>query len=308
VTQPVPISGEALWQWRQQAIEQIVTDVALAEQADYRRELDWLLMSVTSVEPLSLRLETFRRLSQIESTRSLSALSQLWRQRLADRVPVQYLVGSTTWRGMALEVSPAVLIPRPETELIIDLAENWISKHSTLSLQSPMQWADLGTGSGAIAIGLAQSFPQAIIHAVDLSPLALSVARQNAARLVPKAQIHFHLGEWLAPLAGLEHTLTGMISNPPYIPSAQLPTLQPEVYRHEPHLALDGGEAGLTSIAQIVAQSPLYLKKGGLMLLEIMDGQSVEVKAILLADGRYDDIQIHRDLSGIVRFVSAMTL
>ncbi len=308
MTQSAPISGEALWHWRQQAIDQIVTEVALAEQADYRQELDWLLMAVTSVDRLSLRLETFRSLSQIESARDLSALSQFWRQRLKNRVPVQYLVGSTTWRGMILEVSPAVLIPRPETELIIDLAENWTSGHSALSSEAPMQWADLGTGSGAIAIALAHSFPQAIIHAVDLSSLALDVARQNAVRIMPDALIHFHCGEWLAPLKGLEHRLTGIISNPPYIPSAQLPTLQPEVYLHEPHLALDGGEAGLTSIAQIVSQSPLYLQKGGLMLLEIMDGQSAEIKAILLADGRYDNIQIHQDLSGIARFVSSTTL
>ena len=308
MSQAAPISGEELWHWRQQALEQVAAKIPWEEQSDYRQELDWLLLAVTSVDRLALRLETFRSLSEVKSTRSLSALSQLWRQRLEDRVPVQYLLGSTIWRGLLLEVGPEVLIPRPETELIIDLAESWVNNHSVLHSQAPMQWADLGTGSGAIAIALAHSFPQAEIHAVDLSPRALALAQRNATRILPDASIQFHLGKWLAPLTAMKHALTGIISNPPYIPSAQLPGLQPEVYLHEPHLALDGGERGLTAIHRIIKQSPRYLQKGGLMLLEIMDGQSTDVKAILLGDERYRNIQVHSDLSGIVRFVSATTL
>lgn len=274
-------------------------------QPDYLRELDWLVRSVTGLDRLALRLESFRSSPEIELTRSLSELSHLWQQRLEQRVPLQYLLGSTTWRDFSLAVKPGVLIPRPETELLIDLAQDWVTNHPMLDRDSVMQWADLGTGSGAIALGLSRSFPQAHIHGVDVSRVALGVAQHNARQLGLDEAIQFYEGEWLTPLGALKGKLDGIISNPPYIPSAEVPELQTEVALHEPHLALDGGEDGLSSIRLIVSQAPQYLRAGGLLLLEMMDGQAAAVQELMLSSGTYSTVQIHSDLAGVRRFASA---
>jgi release factor glutamine methyltransferase len=300
------VSGEDLWRWRQHAVRQVI-DWATDSQAqsNYLQELDWFLIAVADLDKLSLRLETFRARPHIELTRSLSTLSQLWQQRLEHHVPIQYLLGWTTWRDLTLEVAPGVLIPRPETEILIDLAKSWVAHHPTLHPDAPMQWADLGTGSGAIALGLAQSFPQADIHAVDISPTALDIAQRNAMQIHGAKPIRFYQGEWLDPLERFKGCFDGIISNPPYIPSTELPNLQPEVFRHEPHLALDGGRDGLASMYRIVKQAPEYLQVGGVLLLEIMRGQAASVKELLQSDGQYADIRIHSDLAGVERFVLA---
>jgi release factor glutamine methyltransferase len=300
------VSGEDLWRWRQQAVRQAIDWVADSQaQSSYLQELDWLLVAVADLDKLSLRLEAFRSRSSIELTRSLSDLSQLWQQRLERHVPIQYLLGWTTWRDLTLEVAPGVLIPRPETELLIDLAQNWVLHHPTLRLDSLMQWADLGTGSGAIALGLAQSFPQADIYAVEISPIALDIAERNARQIHGARPIRFYQGEWFNPLEGLKGYFDGIVSNPPYIPSAELPSLQPEVFQHEPHLALDGGEDGLDLMYRIVKEAPEYLQVGGVLLLEMMRGQAASVKELLRSNGQYTNIQIHSDLAGIERFVLA---
>jgi release factor glutamine methyltransferase len=300
------VSGEDLWAWRQQAVRQAIDWATNSQaQSNYLQELDWLLLSIADLDKLALRLETFRVLPHIELTRSLPTLSLLWQQRLERHVPVQYLLGQTTWRNLTLEVAPGVLIPRPETELIIDLAQHWVAQHPTLHSDSSMQWADLGTGSGAIALGLAQSFPQAEIHAVDVSAIALEIAQRNAKQLHRAVPIRFYEGEWLDPLESLKRDLDGIVSNPPYIPSAEIPTLQPEVFQHEPHLALDGGEDGLASIYRIVKQAPQYLRVGGVLLLEMMRGQAASVEELLQRNGQYRNIQIHTDLAGVERFALA---
>ncbi|MFB2880074.1 N5-glutamine methyltransferase family protein [Floridanema aerugineum] len=185
------------------------------------------------------------------------------------------------------------------------------SPHSQLKTQktklrtSPTHWADLGTGSGAIAIGLADAFPHAIIHAVDQSIEALNIAQENAQRLGFLPRINFYQGSWFAPLQELKGKLTGMVSNPPYIPSNIVPTLQPEVANHEPHLALDGGNDGLDCIRLLVAEAPEYLLPGGIWLSETMAGQTEAVVELLKHQGSYCNIQVFADLSGIDRFVLA---
>ncbi len=263
-------------------------------------ELDWLVLRLTSLDKLDLRLRS-QSISQKITPEVLTNLNQLWQKRLCDRIPVQYLTGSVTWRDLELQVSPAVLIPRPETELIIDIiAEN---------CQDPIYqngiWVDLGTGSGAIAIALAQHFPQAQIHAVDCSEAALEIAKINAHK--NHQQIHFNHGSWFEPLAklNLQNQIAGIVSNPPYIPSIEVLNLQPEVTNHEPHLALDGGEDGLDPIRELVNTSPEYLISGGFWIVELMAGQASVVRSLLQANGRYTNIQIHQDYAGIERFVSA---
>ncbi|MEH2304956.1 peptide chain release factor N(5)-glutamine methyltransferase [Nostoc sp.] len=285
------VSGLQLWQWRNAALEAaIATDVPTME-------VDWLLLEVAGLDRLALRLESFKNWPQIQLQLPLEKLDQLWQRRLNDRLPVQYIVGVTPWRNFQIAVSSAVLIPRPETESLIDLAlaASGVSGH----------WADLGTGSGAIAIGLADVLPTATIHAVDYSLEALAIARTNAANLGFADRIKFYQGSWWEPLAFLKGQFSGMVSNPPYIPTSTLPTLQPEVVNHEPHLALNGGGDGLDCIRHLIEISPSYLQSGGVWLIEMMAGQADAVRELLQSQGSYCKIQIHADLAGIERFALA---
>jgi release factor glutamine methyltransferase len=296
------VSGEALWEWRELTRQSTSACIHNAQAADrYLWELDWLLTSVASVDRLSLKLETYRTRPSIAMERSLSELSVLWQRRLNERIPVQYLLGRVGWWNFMLAVAPGVLIPRPETELLIDLALAAVPQDR----QEPMHWADLGTGSGAIALALAISFPNATIHAVDTSTVALEIAQHNAAQLGLTDRVKFYQGNWLDPLTSLKGTLTGIISNPPYIPSAQVPTLQPEVANHEPHLALDGGMDGLDAFRAIVKHAPQFLRSGGVLLLEMMMGQDTAVSSLLKESEDYSNIQTHTDLAGIQRFAQA---
>lgn len=291
------ISGFDLWHWRQQAqADAVQAAIPIAE-------VDWLLQTVAGLDRLALRLETYKTQPTVALHCSLTTLTDLWQQRLHQQVPVQYLAGTTPWRQFSLTVTPAVLIPRPETELIIDLAV--AAAQASGDAAEPQHWADLGTGSGAIALGLAEAFPQATIHAVDTSAEALQVAQQNACQPGFADRIQFYQGHWFEPLSALQGQLSGMVSNPPYIPTALIADLQPEVARHEPRLALDGGADGLTCIRHLVATAPAYLKPGGIWLIEIMAGQSPAVLDLLRARGCYTNLQTHCDLAGLDRFVLA---
>jgi release factor glutamine methyltransferase len=303
----VPVLGLDLTQWRHQARGQ-----ALAAAID-PQEVDWLLQAVSDVDGLALKLGTLDPRSPIALKFSLAELDQRWQQRLQQRVPVQYLAGETPWRDFSLLVSPAVLIPRPETELIIDLALEAVAQSPQGEALRQGIWVDMGTGSGAIALGLAQAFPQATILAVDQSPAALAIAQANATRYgrgqgqkpAQGQPITFYQGSWFAPLASYRNQLSAVVSNPPYIPSTVLPTLQPEVIRHEPTTALDGGHDGLAALRTLASQAPDYLKPGGVWLVEMMAGQGAAVQEILAAQGAYRDMRICEDLAGCDRFTLA---
>lgn len=298
-TQPKVISGLQLWQWRQKAIQAaIATDVPVAE-------IDWLLQEIAGLDRLALRLESYKNWPQIQLKLSLEDLDQLWHRRLEDRLPVQYIAGVTPWRQFKIAVSSAVLIPRPETECLIDLAVTAGATTGAIPSLKQGHWVDLGTGSGAIALGLANVFPESTIHAVDYSPEALAIAAANAQNLGFADRIRFYQGSWWEPLTPMKGQFSGMVSNPPYIPTSTLPTLQPEVIRHEPHLALDGGDDGLDCIRQLIEISPSYLRPGGVWLIEMMAGQADSVREILQNHGSYRNIQIHSDLEGIERFALA---
>lgn len=293
------VTGLQLWQWRQAALQAaIATDVPPAE-------VDWLLQEVAGLDRLALRLESFKNWSQIQLKLPLTDLDHLWQRRLHDRLPAQYIVGVTSWRKFEITVSPAVLIPRPETECLIDLA---VEAAFLSEINPPLQlghWVDLGTGSGAIALGLADVFGAATIHAVDYSQQALLIAQANAQKAGFAERIHFYQGSWWEPLEYLKGQFSGMVSNPPYIPTSTIPTLQPEVVNHEPHLALDGGADGLDSIRHLIETSPSYLRTGGVWLIEMMAGQAPKVQEMLHNKSAYCNIQIHADLAGIERFALA---
>jgi release factor glutamine methyltransferase len=288
------VSGLGLWQWRKKAIQAaIAADIS-------PMEVDWLLLTIANLDRLALRLESFKTWTQIPIQLSLTELEQLWQRRLYDHLPVQYIAGTTTWRKFQLTVSPAVLIPRPETEILIDLVV--AAANSEIKVG---HWADLGTGSGAIALSIAEVLTNATIHAVDISPAALAVAQTNAENLGFGERIQFYQGSWWQPLEPLKGQFSGMVSNPPYIPRDTVLTLQPEVVKHEPHLALDGGVDGLDYIRHLINVSPAYLRSGGVWLIEMMAGQAQTVQELLENNGNYCHISIHSDLAGIERFAVA---
>ncbi|MDJ0797017.1 MAG: peptide chain release factor N(5)-glutamine methyltransferase [Calothrix sp. MO_167.B12] len=293
------VSGLQLWQWRNQAIQAALA----ADVSSY--EVDWLLQEVAGLDRLAISLQSFKDWSQIELQLPLEELEVLWRRRLDERLPVQYITGITPWRQFNLVVSSAVLIPRPETECLIDLVVTAVQAVGESLQLDRGHWVDLGTGSGAIALGLADAFPKATIHAVDRSADALAIARKNADNYGLTERIHFYQGYWWQPLDFLKGQFSGMVSNPPYIPSGILPELQAEVIKHEPHMALDGGESGLDCIRHLINLSPTYLRLGGLWLIEMMAGQAEIVRELLENQGSYYNIQIHPDLEGIERFAIA---
>ncbi|MCP9859595.1 MULTISPECIES: peptide chain release factor N(5)-glutamine methyltransferase [unclassified Cyanobium] len=229
---------------------------------------------------------------------SLEALEALWRRHLDSHEPLQYLVGRCPWRDLELPVAPGVLIPRQETELLVDLV---------LSLgptgRPEVRWADLGTGSGCLAIALARIFPSSRGFAVEASPEALAQAIANLSRGDLQQHVTPLAGDWWQPLAPWWGELDLVVSNPPYIPSATLAALEPVVRDHEPRLALDGGPDGLTAIRSIVAGSLRGLAPGGLLLLEHHHDQSEAVGELLVAAG-LERLGVHADLEGRARFAS----
>ena len=287
------ISGQELSQWRQQAI----ADLAQAQLSP--KEVDIFLQAVTDLDTLSLRLQSFREREKIPLSYSWSEITKRWQKRLKARVPLQYLLESVVWRNFTLKVSPEVLIPRPETELLIDIVGE------TVRGDDVGIWVDLGTGSGAIAIGLASILTKAEIYAIDYSQTALAIAKENIINTGFADRIILKQGSWWTPLEKWKGQISGMVSNPPYIPSAEILDLQIEVREHEPRLALDGGEDGLTALRYLVATAPDYLRSGGLWLVEMRAGQGEKVAQMLENQGNYRQIQIINDLAGFDRFVLA---
>lgn len=295
------VSGNELWQWRRVARQNAVAAGVPPE------EVDWLLREVAGLDKLVLRWESFKERSRIQLERPLSELTELWQRRLEERFPVQYVAGVSPWRQFSLAVTQSVLIPRPETEYLIDLSVE-ACRDRINSVSPPLQeghWVDLGTGSGAIALALAEALNRATIHATDCSAEAIAIARQNALRYPCANHIEFYLGSWFEPLSDRAGQLSGIVANPPYIPSAMVPQLQPEVSRHEPHLALDGGPDGLDCIRHIINTAPSYLRSDGVLLLEMMAGQAPSVRDLLHCQGSYKSIKICSDLAGIDRFAVA---
>ncbi len=212
-----------------------------------------------------------------------------WVERRAAGEPLAYLVGEAEFRGRVFQVSPDVLIPRPETEVLIELA---LERMRGLAAPSVV---DLGTGSGIVAISLALECPAAITAAVDLSKEAISVARNNAGRL--GAKVDFREGSWFAPLAGERFDL--IVSNPPYVAAGD-PHLVLNGLPFEPQMALTDGADGLECIRAIVAGAPAHLNPGGWLLFEHGYDQGEASRNLLRAAG-FKDAFTQTDLAGIDR-------
>ncbi len=247
-----------------------------------------LLAQVTGRPALSLRMDRDAALtdSQLESFDALCAQRE-------KRTPLQWLLGTQPFCGHLFEVGPEALIPRPETELLAELA-------LSLRARFPAPRAlDLCTGSGCIACALALAAPGLSVEACDVSESALALAQRNAARL--GAEVSFYRGDLFTAVEGRQYGC--IVSNPPYIPAGELAGLQAEV-RLEPVLALDGGEDGLAFYRRIAAGAPSHLLPGGALLMEIGSGQG-EAVAALLRDAGFGGVAIHPDLAGLDRMAEA---
>jgi len=226
-------------------------------------------------------------------------------QKRAEGMPVQYLVLNQEFMGLDFYVEEGVLIPRADTEILVEAVIQYFQERKRIF--APVI-ADLGSGSGAIAVSLASRISRAFLYAVDISEKALQISKANAERHGVSDRMRFLRGDLFEPLKaeGLEGKLDALVSNPPYIPRGEIDNLQKEVALYEPRLALDGGEDGLDFYRRIIADAPLFLKEGGLLALEVGYDQAQPVNQMLKEKGCFQKIEIKKDLSGIDRVVTAL--
>ena len=259
-----------------------------------------LLCEVLQIDRLHLIINR----EQIMTDSQLLAFEKYVQKRLAG-VPVQYIVGRQEFMGMDFYVEEGVLIPRPDTEILVEAVMKWIKENHENSYV--IKIADIGTGSGAISVSLAKLLSNAYVYAVDLSPKALKITKLNCLKHQVEKHMEFLLGDLLTPLReiGLMHTLDVLVSNPPYIPKKDIGKLQVEVASYEPTMALDGGLDGLDFYRRLVDEGWVFLRKGGLLAFEVGHDQAKAVENLIQSSGRYKNIKIINDLAGIQRVVMA---
>ena len=228
--------------------------------------------------------------------KDLDFLVSIWDKHLLESHPIQYLCGITFWRDLKLKVTNKVLIPRPETELIVDIVFNIFQKKS-----EKLFFAELGTGSGAISIALALAYPLSEGVATDIDQDALEIATKNYINSSKQSNLKFYCGNWWSPLESFKGKLDLAISNPPYIPRDTYEKLPKEVKNFEPKIALLGGEDGLKHIREIIQEAPLFLKEKGWLILENHFDQGQKVKQLLIKN-KFKFVEIVNDLSGVGRF------
>lgn len=229
-----------------------------------------------------------------------------YRARLDERTggrPVHYIVGEREFMGLSFAIDERVLIPRPDTELLVEYVAGWIRDHGGSLV------VDVGTGSGCIAVTLAHLLPNVTVHATDLSGDALDVARANAARHGVEARIHFAQGDLLSPLpASLAGRFDVIAGNPPYVPRDQAFLLSKEITEFEPSQAIFVPGDGTELHDRIIEMAPRWLRPGGLLAMEVGAGQAPTVGAALERAGGFDNISLIPDSLGIERVVSATRL
>jgi release factor glutamine methyltransferase len=255
-----------------------------------RHDAEALLQHALGVERVQLLL-MWERPSTAEEREALRALVR----RRAAREPLAWVVGGAGFHALDfLAVPPAVLVPRPDTEALVDAALAQLPNDG-----SPLYVADIGCGSGAVGLALAHARPGLRLYAVDLSPEALAATKANAQSLGLQARVAVLRGDLLSPIPA-DRPVDVVVSNPPYIPSAEIPTLQPEVSQWEPRLALDGGPDGLDVYRRLIPAAAARARRA--VLVEIGSTQAAEVAALFAAAGLVD-VRVHADLAGHPRVV-----
>jgi len=248
------------------------------------------------------RIDLYLRYDQPLNFDERDRFKALIKRRL-NREPVAYIVGCKEFWSMDLEVTRDVLIPRPETECLVERALERLTRESGLQ---PKFILELGTGSGSVILALATENSRHVYWGTDISINAIQVARRNAFRHGLDHRVHFIVTDWLSAFKVQSGLFDLIISNPPYVRSGDLVKLQPEIQAYEPLTALDGAEDGLLCLRQIIQSAYLYLKPAGLLLLEMSDDQKAQLNQIISECGQYEDIEFYKDYSGYDR-IAAMT-
>jgi len=235
-------------------------------------------------------------LTHPEHTLALDQLSN-YQSLISRRVsgyPLPYLTGRVEFYGLEFEVTPEVLIPRPETETLVDLA----------IARQPMSIVDVGTGSGCIAVSLAVHLPEAVVYAIEISPAALAVARRNVERHGVAERVRLMAGDVLSPRPG---PVDLIVSNPPYIPTGECGSLPASIRDYEPRLALNGGPDGLAVVQQLLMQAPAVLRPGRGMLIEIGADQGEAATYLARTFFPHATVRLHPDLAGRDRVLEVQT-
>lgn len=253
-----------------------------------------LIGAALGLDLTSLIAQTARPLTEAEASR----LAQYAKRRIAGE-PVARILGTREFWGLPLRLSEATLVPRPDTETLVELALDILRERKT---PQPPRIADLGTGSGAILLALLHEIPDAFGIGTDVSLSALNTARDNAVALGLAGRAAFVACSYASALRG---PFDLIMSNPPYIPSAEIPTLSIEVREHDPHLALDGGNDGYDAYRALIPQASERLARGGALIVEAGQGQARNIETLMAAAGLTMDRPPKADLAGIPRAVSA---
>jgi release factor glutamine methyltransferase len=275
------------------ALASAVSRLTAAAVPSPRMNAELLLMFTLDCDRAYLHAHPERKLSVDEQNRYDHALTD--RER---GMPAQYITGHQEFWGMDFIVTPAVLIPRPETEHVIETVLECVGRAP--SPASTLRIVDVGTGSGCIALALAKELPGAEFHATDISPAALEIARANAARHQLEDRIHFHQTDLLAGLG--RRGFDFVVSNPPYVGESEEDQVQLEVRKHEPRNAVFAGPTGVEVIERLIPKARESLKPGGRLVMEISGTIADRVREMLAG---WNDVQVTKDLQGIPRVVSA---
>ena len=255
-----------------------------------RLDAEILLAHVLNCRRLDLYVDSEKKLP----LETVLRFNKLINRRL-EKIPVAYLTGTREFMGLSFAVNENVLIPRPDTEILTEFVGKYLR-----TLGKTVNFADIGTGSGAIAVSILKFVKNSRAAMVDISAEALAVARFNAAKFNVDDRAEFFCGDMFAPLTG--KIFNAIVSNPPYIPTCELETLQAEV-KSEPQLALDGGTDGLSFYRLIISDAQKFLIDGGLLAVEIGINQASAVRKLFEA-ASFVDIEVLKDLAGIERIVS----
>lgn len=277
-----------------EALDTATATLAAAGIDTPRVNAEWLLAASLDARRMDLHLAPGRELSSTEADCFQRTL-----KRRASREPLQQILGWEQFHGLRLEVTRDVLVPRPETELLAAWALELLAAPRPGVNPTVV---DLGTGSGCLAVTIAWHRPDVRVFALDASPAAAAVARSNARALGVAARVRVVAGDLLSPLRAMAGDL--IVANLPYLPSGLLRSLPPEVGHHEPRLALDGGQDGLSLIRRIVPAARRWLRPGGALGLETAGGTQAEAVVELLAAAGFVGVETRRDLAGVVRHVA----
>jgi len=286
--------------WRVDSLLKVAADYLKEKKIESPRlSADILLAHHLNLNRVGLYLNYDRPLGEEE----IAGFRSLLRRRLSGE-PVAYITGRKEFWSMDFLVGPQVLIPRPETELLVEQALAMLRK-GQIPVDEKTRILDLGTGCGIVAVVLAKEIQEAFIFATDISEEALQIARQNAKRHGVEGKILFVVADLLEPFRGKDSKFDLIVSNPPYISSDTFETLPIEISKFEPRVALDGGVEGMLYVERIIRRAPYYLKSGGWLMLEMDPGQTSRALRIMEESGLYKEQRKVRDYAHKSRVVVA---